>query len=375
MSARTPTSTPTSSPPRSTRDLARWRLRSQQLVTPHADSSGGVVRHLLAVQAENAGQAAWAVACRSRRPDAADLAGLLDRGTVIRTHVLRPTWHFVAADDVAWLIEVTAPRVRPVVFRQLGEVHGLGADDVDRATQLVLDVLGGEPDRTREELAQHLAEAGMELAGQPLMHLLGVLELDRLVCSGSPREGVHTYARFEDRVPAAPPVDRDEALARLALRYFTSHGPATERDLAYWATLTLGDVRRGLAQVQHRLDSFELDDRTYWHAQGAQPPAGEQQPAGHLLQILDELYRGYQESRMVLDADGLVPTGRESAIGMALVDGQMVGSMKRTVGRRVRFDVVPYRGSLSAVEQDALQAAAARYGAFLGLEHELVVRS
>src|SRR5690554_4011931 len=102
-------------------DIARWRLRAQHLVVPHARSAAAVVEGLLAVQAENRGQAAWAVACRTARPDAAELDALLDDGAVVRTHVLRPTWHFVAAAGLGWLLDVTAPRVRPVVLRQLTE--------------------------------------------------------------------------------------------------------------------------------------------------------------------------------------------------------------------------------------------------------------
>jgi hypothetical protein len=355
-------------------DIARWRLESQHLVAPYAVSASAVVSGLLAVQAENASQAAWAVACRTSHPDPADLAGLLDSGAVLRTHVLRPTWHFVPAVDAAWLIELTAPRVRPVVARQLTELHGLDDAAVERATAAVLEVLGETPDRTRDELAEALRERGFELKGQPLMHLLARAELDRLVCSGRPREGTHTYARFADRVAGAVRLDREEALGELALRYFTGHGPATERDLAYWATLTVTDVRRGLAVALDRLESFEHDGRTFWHALGGRPPSGRQEPAGHLLQILDEMYRGYQDSRMVLDVAGAVPTGREMAIGMALVDGQMVASMRRTVGRRVVFEVVPFRGTLTPREHEALKDAAARYGAFLGLEPELAVR-
>lgn len=354
------------------RDIARWRLRSQHLVAPHATSAAAVVGHLLAVQAENAGQAAWAVAGRTSDPDAGDLAALLDDGRVVRTHVLRPTWHFVAAEDIGWLLELTAPRIRPLLARQLEEGHGLAGAALDRVTSVVLDALGERPDQTREQLAEPLRQHGVEPAGQLLMFLLGLLELDRLVVSGRPAGGTHTYARWDDRVNATPSLDRDEALAALALRYFTGHGPATERDLAYWATLPVGDVRRGLQQVRDRLASFEHDGRTFWHAPGGPPPTVAQEPAGHLLQILDELYRGYQDSRMVLDSDGVVPRARETAIGMALVDAQMVARMRRTVGRRVVFELTPYDGALRPAHREALEDAAERYGKFLGLEPGLV---
>jgi hypothetical protein len=333
-----------------------------------------VIRSLLAIQAENPSQAAWAVASRTQHPDAAELEALLDQGTVVRTHVLRPTWHFVAAEDIGWLLELTAPRIRPLIARQLGESHGLVGGGLDRVTSMVLQALSEQSDQTREQLAERLRSQGVEPQGQLLMLLLALLELDRLICSGRRPEGAHTYAAFVDRVPASMELDRDEALAQLALRYFTSRGPATERDVAYWATLTLGDVRRGLAQVSGRLASFEHGDRTFWHAPGDPPPPKPLAPAAHLLQILDEIYRGYQDSRMVLDSEGIVPTGRETAIGMALVDAQMVARMKRTIGRRVVFELTPYKGPLKRSDRSSMEQAAARYADFLGLEYELRVR-
>jgi hypothetical protein len=330
-----------------------------------------VIRSLLAVQAENPSQGAWAVASRARHRDAAELEALLDQGIVVRTHVLRPTWHFVAAEDIGWLLELTAPRVRPIIARQLHDSHGLSGPGLERVTSIILQALSDRPDQTRGQLAERLHIRGVEPQGQMMMLLLALLELDRLICSGRRLEGAHTYAVFADRVPSSLTLDRDEALAQLALRYFTGRGPATERDLAYWATLTLGDVRRGLAQVGGRLASFEHGGRTYWHAPGDPPPANRLAPAGHLLQILDEIYRGYQDSRMVLDSEGIVPSGREASTGMALVDAQMVARMKRTIGRRVAFEITPYQGALRSSHRTSLEQAAARYADFLGLDYEL----
>jgi hypothetical protein len=353
-------------------DIARWRLRSQHLTRPHAGSAGAVVDYLLAVQAENPQQSAWAVAGRTVAPDAADLGGLLDSGAVLRTHVLRSTWHYVGAADIAWLIEVTAPRIRKVIDQQLLGPDLLDQSAVDRATAAVLDGLAARGHLTRTQVAEVLAARGLPITGHLLMILLAHLELETLICSGRPAAGEHTYALLAERVPNIRRLDRAEALAELALRYFIGHGPATEKDLAYWATLTITDVHAGLAAVRDQLVHFEHDGRTYWHAPG-DPPTGDQEPAGHLLQVLDEMYRGYQDSRYVLDAAGLVPRSREPAIGMALVDGQMVAWMKRTLTKgRVDFTVTPLR-DLAADEVEALQQAADRYGEFLDLEPRLSV--
>jgi Winged helix DNA-binding domain len=321
------------------------------------------------VQAENPQQSAWAVACRTEAADATDLGGLLDSGAVLRTHVLRPTWHYVRAEDIVWLIEVTAPRVLNVTAQQLTD---LDDQALDRATAAVLDSLAGEGDLTRTQLAEALAARGVAADRHLLMILLAHLELQTLICSGRPAAGQHTYALMSARVPEPRRLGREEGLAELALRYFTGHGPATEKDLAYWATLTVTDVRTGLAAVRGELESFEHDGRVYWHAPGDPPPPG-QEPRGHLLQILDEIYRGYQDSRYVLDVAGLVPRAREAATGMALVDGQMVAWMKRTLAKdRVDFGLTPLR-DLAEDEIEALQQAADRYGEFLSLEPRLVM--
>jgi hypothetical protein len=353
------------------RDIARWRLRTQHLTWPYADSAGEAVGSLLAVQAENAAQAGWAVASRTKDPDRAELAALLDDGAVLRTHVLRPTWHFVRAEDIGWLLDLTGPRVRQVTVRQLHDAHGLDERSVDRAVTAVMAVLASRGHLTRAQLADDLRELGTGGSGQLLMLLLAHAELQGLICSGRVADGEHTYALLDTRVPAPRRLGRPEALAELALRYFTGHGPATERDLAYWATLTLTDVRAGLQQVRDRLGSFQHDGRTFWHAPG-EAPGGPQEPGGHLLQILDETYRGYQDSRWLLDAAGVVPRSRETAIGMALVDAQLLAAMRRTIARdHVRFDLRPYR-DLAPAQTQALAQAARRYGEYLRLEARLV---
>ncbi|MFC4138563.1 MULTISPECIES: winged helix DNA-binding domain-containing protein [unclassified Microbacterium] len=351
---------------RTLRDIAHWRLRSQLLEAPMADAES-VVRTMLAVQAENPAQSAWAVATRTASPDRDDLAQSLAAGRIVRTHVLRPTWHYVHADDARWLIELTAPRVLPVFDQQLRPV----ADRMTELADAIAEAVAGGTGLTRPEIASALADRGLGLPSQQLTLLLGRLELHLLLSSGVPRDGQHTYALMDERVPASSTIDRDEALARLAFRYLGSHGPATDRDLAYWATLTLTDARRGIAAVSEQLEFFEHDERTYWHAPASVPAPT---PArAHLLQILDEMYRGYQDSRWTLDAEGIVPRGRETSTGMVLCDGQLVAGMRRTVdARRVLFEVAPYR-RLTKRELAEIQKAAGRSAAYLGVEAALEV--
>jgi hypothetical protein len=353
-------------------DIARWRLRSQHVVSPFAMSARAAIGSLLAVQAENSSQASWAVASRTQHPDQSELATLLDAGTVVRTHVLRPTWHFVLAEDIGWLLDLTGPRVRRVTGQQLRSAHGLNVRLIDQAVTAVMEALASRRQLTRAHLADELRERGIPGSRQMLVILLAHAELDGLICSGGIVAGEHTYALMAERVPTPRRLGRSEALAELALRYFTGHGPATERDLAYWATLSVTDVRAGLQQVRDRLESFQHDGRTFWHGPG-DVPGGPQAPAGHLLQILDETYRGYQDSRWVLDAAGNVPRARETTTGTALVDAQLVAAMRRTIANdHVQFDLRPYR-AMTPPEIEALDQAATRYGEYLRLKARLAV--
>lgn len=352
------------------RAIARWRLRNQHLCGPGLASASEVVRWLVGVQAENHAQASWAVATRTTGLSQAEFARAFADGEILRTHVLRPTWHFVHPEDIRWLLELTRPRVVRT-FRSLQRELGLDDGTLAAADDVIVRALHDGHHLTRAELGERLGHRGLPGSGRGLVVVVACAELDGLICSGTPSGKDHTYALLDERAPGARVMGRSDALAELAIRYFRGHGPATERDLAYWATLTLADVRAGVAAAGGQLDSFVHDGRTFLVADPV--PDARCEPRGHLLQIFDEFYRGYQDSRRVLDADGWVPPGRETSAGMAVVDGQMVGGMVRRIeADRVTFEVTLHR-VLDDAALDALHAAAARYGRFLGREPTLIL--
>jgi hypothetical protein len=354
------------------RDIAAWRLESQWVTAPK-DDARAVVGHLLGVQAENQRQSEWAVAARTSAPHPDALPRLLDDGTVIRTHVLRSTWHYALAEDIGWLLDLSGQRVRGVVTSNLA-LRGFDETAIGRVADIVTRRLSERPDQTRQELRDALQAAGLEMDGITAAQILSVIELDQLICSGRPRDGEHTYALFAERVPHPKRLDRDEALAEVVVRYVTGHGPATAPHLAYWATLGLRDVSRGLAAAADRLRSFEHDNTIFWHAADSEPPRSAGTPRGHLLLALDELHNGFQHSRYVIDEAGLVPRAtRYPAIGMALVDGQFVAVHTRTVTpTSVRFELTGWR-PLDAEEVGLLTDAAARVGDYLGVPASLTL--
>ncbi len=229
------------------------------------------------VQAENHSQASWAVATRTRGLTEIDFGRLFDAGDILRTHVLRPTWHYIRPDDIRWLLDLTAPRIR-ATYRALQREVDLDDATLDTAAGHIVDALSHGRHLTRAALGERLRDEGLPAGGRELMVMAAHAELSGLICSGTMDDGHHTYALLEERAPDARRLDRDEALAEIALRYVRGHGPATERDLAYWAALTLTDVRTGLAAIADQLDSFDHDGRTFWFATSP-PPARSSPPA------------------------------------------------------------------------------------------------
>ena len=326
-----------------------------------------VVGWLGAVQAQDFGPAKWAVARRATRATDAQLDRAFDAGTILRTHVLRPTWHFVLPADIRWLLTATAPRVQA---RSAFRYRQLGLDDATlrRSEALLAGALRGGNQLTRKEAAAMLTAAGVAVDGQRLPYILMYAELNAVICSG-PRCGKqHTYALLEERAPQARSLTRDEALRELTLRYFTSHGPAAAKDLATWASLTLSEVRTSLEAIGEQLRHEVIDGTSFWSAGASRTPA-RKSPAVHLLQGYDEYIMGYTETKHVLARPGATwsPADRPVFNLVVLLDGRLSGFWKRTLKKDAVVVEVALLQPFDAAQLRALEAEAARYGAFLGL--------
>jgi hypothetical protein len=347
------------------RDIAHWRLHNLRLEGAPLPAPEAVVGWLGAVQSQDFGPAKWSVAQRTSGAGDAEVDRGVAEGAILRTHVLRPTWHFVAAADIRWLLELTAPRVHALsayYYRQLG------LDDAvfQRSSAVLVGALEGGAQLTRKQLAATLEDAGIGLGGFRLAYLLMNAELQGIVCSGAPRGKQQTYALVEQRAPQAASLPHEQALAELTVRYFTSHGPATVKDFGWWSSLTAADIRQGLELAGSRLRREVVDGVDYWFA-GSPPTTRPASPQVHLLQGYDEYIVGYSQSRSVLNLAGrtLMQT-RPVFIGVVILDGQLAGHWKRTVGRdTVAFEVALYE-PFDDAQTKALQAAADRHGEFLG---------
>jgi hypothetical protein len=347
-------------------DIAHRRLHNLRLSGAPLEAPEDVVGWLGAVQSQDFGPAKWSVAERTGGVGDAAIDRAFADGAILRTHVLRPTWHFVLPADIRWMLALTAPRVHALnayYYRQLG------LDDavLERCNGLLVGALQGGAQRTRKQLAVTLEGAGVALGGFRLAYLLMNAELGGIVCSGAPRGKQQTYALLEERAPQATSRSRDQALAELTLRYYTSHGPATVKDFGWWSSLTAADIKRGLEMVAARLQHEVVDGVAYWFA-GSAPSARPASPTVHLLQGYDEYIVGYSQSKSLLNLAGRsLPQAGPVFNGVAILDGQVAGHWKRTLNRdTVAFEVALYE-PFDDAQAKALQAAADRHGEFLGL--------
>ena len=350
----------------------RRRLVTQRLGGEPFDEAAEVVRWLGAVQAQEFADAKWSLGERMREGTTdADVEAAFARGEIVRTHVLRPTWHFVAREDARWLLRLTRPRVHALNRYWYGQLE-LDAKVLARCHATIARMLGdGEP-RIRSELAAGLAAAGIECAGHRLGYVLMHAELEELICSGARRGKQQTWALMDERVPPGPLDDlgREGALAELALRYFRSHGPATIRDLAAWASLTVTDAKAAVAEAGGALVCEQDAAGVPWFSAPHEIAPSGRAAGAFLIPMYDETIVAYKDLRVVLAG----PRPRAGSLDRAIViDGRTVGSWRRTLAPRSVTLEASLFAPLTPRHARELDAVVERFGRFLGLSATLAV--
>jgi hypothetical protein len=311
-----------------------------------------------------------------REPRASAIEAAFSAGAILRTHVLRPTWHFVAPADIRWMLDLTAARIRA---SGAAYMRGLGLSEslLAKCSTVIGQALGGGHSRTRVEFGAFLREAGVIAPdGATLGVILLYAELDGLVCSGPRRGKQDTYMLLRERAPEAVVLEREAAIAELTWRYFNSHGPALVQDCAWWSGLSGGEVKRGLEANAARLRCAPLGGLTYWFSDAlADASAAARDGSAFLLPNYDEYTVAYRQRDLYYDratnATG-VPRMDVPFRHVLLVDGQVMGRWSTTPRREsLRIDL-HWSISPTPAQEQAIAAAARAYAEFQGLEEASV---
>lgn len=343
--------------------LTDMRQRAQQLVAPQFDDPADLIRWMGMVQAQEYGSAKWAVALRLRTPASAPVEEALREGRILRMHIMRPTWHLIAAEDVRWMLRLSARRNR-AANASYANGSGSGLDEADylRCNELLERILEGGNHLTRQQIADELERQGMAAVPPRLNRLMMRAETDGVVCSGADRAGKPTYALLAERVPQAVDLPDEEALALLARRYFRSHAPATFADFVWWSGLSVGEARCGVAALGGELlrETFGGQEYLLHACWAACEPAPVQT---HLLPAFDEYLIAYKDRSEVL-----APAHRARAFNtfgvfrpVVLHDGRIVGRWSRKGAAGV--DVEPFSREKQPSAR-LLRAAAERWRQF-----------
>jgi hypothetical protein len=317
----------------SARELLRLREFSQRIDPPTTGTATETVRHLLAIQAQDFANALWAVGLRAKGSQRSDVLASLENGEVVRTLPMRGTLHFVAAEDLRWMLALTSARSLQSAKTRL-ENLGLDAATLARAATITHRELAGGA-MSRDEFMKLLAGNAISPDGQRGYHVIFYLTQLSLVCWGPPSGTQQALVLVDDWIPVQKLPARDASLAEFALRYFASHGPATERDFAWWTKLTLADVRTGMAACGDSLVGLTHKGTVYWIAATELDAASGRKPstALHALPGFDEYLLGYQDRLLPLAAEHsqrIVPGSNGIFLPLIISKGRVVGTWRRT---------------------------------------------
>lgn len=352
-------------------EISQFRLVNQKIASTQFKTANEVVSWMGAMQAQDYTMAKWAIGIRLLNPANDDIERSIDNGEIIRTHLMRPTWHFVSADDIYWILELSAPKILTSVKSR--NVHLELSETIFKKTNRIIEkALTTEPNLTREELAREIHKAKIPTDNNRLSHILFTAELNGIICSGRKKGGKLTYALLSERVPEKKVYTRDEAMATLAKRYFISHCPATEKDFMWWSGLSATEAKKALESVKSGFISETIGSDKYWMTELFSKTRGKKTSL-YLLPAYDEYLISYKDRSASLPLLHNKRTVSSNGIFYPVIlhNGQVIGVWKRlTKGERVIIEPKFFYPPDKLIA-DLLYKEVHRYGKFLKLQPEM----
>jgi hypothetical protein len=351
-------------------EIARFRLINQQLVDSKLQSPVEMVEWFCAVQGQEYAQTKWALGLRLPHLKDRDIEKDINDGKIVRTHLLRPTWHLVSAENIRWLLTLSAPRVHAANDSMYRKTE-LDGKIYKHCIDVLVKTLRGGKQLTRDEINKVFAANKIAAHSHRLSYIMMYAELEQIICSGSRRGNQFTYALLDERVKPVKTITKDEALSRLAASYFKSRGPSTVHDFSTWSGLTLTECKRGLDMIKDRLETISAGDINYYAALGGVIDKGAARNI-HLLPIYDEYIMGYKDRTAILTYRQSL--GNESPYMndcTIIYNGQIIGTWRRTVkSNKIELDY-DFFTELTGAQKNKFNDAIHRFSQFYELPVEL----
>ena len=343
------------------------RLQNQQLSTPLFRHPKELVSWMGAMQAQDYTMVKWAVGMRLKSPGIQTVEKALHQGEILRTHVMRPTWHLVAAEDIRWMLKLSAQRIKSA-NDSYAKGHGLEITEqqYERSYTILGNILSGKRSLTKQEIAEHFEHSGLLADNYHMTRFMSRAEVEGIVCSGECHGRQHTYALLDERVPPTPELAKEEALARLATAYFRSHAPATLQDFSWWSGLPLTEARQAISLIEPELMSEQWHSQT-WYIHDSCRTLGKVTDSLHLLPSYDEYLIGYKDRTNVLPKEDYSKAFTNNGLffPVLLYKGHVVGNWNKASKKKEIFPELSLFRKDICLKEELLNQAKERYVRFL----------
>jgi len=357
------------------KDISMIRLESQKVVSAGFKTAAEVVSWMGAIQAQNESMSKWAIGVRMQNPLKKDIDEAFDRGEILRTHLLRPTWHLVTAKDIHWLLDLSASKILKSLTSRHKELE-LTGPLIQKCHRIIERELSMAGYLTRQELADSFNSAGISTQENRLSHLLFEAELNKIICSGPVKDEKQTYALLSERAPEVKKLTKDEALAELASRYFKSRFPATIEDFIWWSNISVSDARKAVDYVKS--DFFpETIGGVRYYIPGSFSENGKFEKSLFLLPAYDEFLICYKDRTYSLSNVNNRKAVSDNGIfyPLIVVNGQVEGTWKRNIQKNiVTISASFFKPAGKRIQQD-LYEKAKLFGVYLNKQTEIEYNS
>ncbi|MBN2636791.1 MAG: AlkZ family DNA glycosylase [Prolixibacteraceae bacterium] len=350
-------------------EISKYRLTNQHLSVKKVTAVKELVKYMGAMQAQDYAMAQIAVGKRLDKVTGNEVNLAMNNGEILRTHLLRPTWHLVSADDIYWMLQLTAPHIKTLTQSRHKELD-LTEKSLSKIFVLIEKVLLNNNHLTRSELYSAFHESKISTENNRGAHILMSAELEGIICSGRITNGQQTFALLEERFPKPMSISRDEALEKLARIYFESRWPATLRDFVWWSGLPVKDARKAMDMIGNDFTAEKIEEVTYL-IPNSLPVFSENADSVFLLPAFDEYLIAYTDRKAVVENNKMVVSKNGIFWPIIVVNGQVVGLWKRTIKKdKVTVTIDPFmplkKRQINLIEQEV-----SKLGDFLGKTAEL----